>query len=151
MVKVSNFRIFIFFGLYLLLVAIIIGAITDADRIDHQIIYEEYNTVDVYDMIEVTTIGECSMNVSEGREICSPNSSTWFTQKSGTIQQPILSSRVEKIEDIDGGFREIKNSYSVDGVLSVWKYPIGDRNYEEFGSCRQYEEDKGVCTKVNIK
>lgn len=31
------------------------------------------------------------------------------------------------------------------GIISKWNYDIKDRNIEEFGRCREYEKDKGVC------
>jgi len=32
-------------------------------------------------------------------------------------------------------------------TLSVWSVPIGDRNFKEYGKCREYEIKKGVCYK----
>lgn len=34
---------------------------------------------------------------------------------------------------------------SLNGKTSVWKYPVGDRNMQEFGTCRDFEKEKGVC------
>ena len=36
-------------------------------------------------------------------------------------------------------------------TLSTWEVPIGDRNLEEFGRCRDFEIEKGVCNEVTIK
>lgn len=30
-------------------------------------------------------------------------------------------------------------------TVSVWNFPIGDRNVDEFGKCRAYEREKGQC------
>lgn len=32
-----------------------------------------------------------------------------------------------------------------DGKIYRWKVPVGDRNYEEFGTCLPHEIKKGVC------
>lgn len=37
-----------------------------------------------------------------------------------------------------------------DKTLSQWSVPIGDRNFEEYGGCREYEIKKGVCSEVNV-
>jgi len=37
-----------------------------------------------------------------------------------------------------------------DNVLSRWNIPIGDRNFEEYGRCREYEIEKGVCVETKI-
>lgn len=34
-----------------------------------------------------------------------------------------------------------------EGRINEWNVPIGDRNFEEYGSCREYEEEKGVCSR----
>ncbi len=34
--------------------------------------------------------------------------------------------------------------------FSSWSVPIGDRNLEEFGRCRDYEIEKGVCINNEI-
>jgi len=42
--------------------------------------------------------------------------------------------------------REIYGYVNVeDNILSQWSVPIGDRNFKEYGRCRAYEIDKGVC------
>jgi len=37
-----------------------------------------------------------------------------------------------------------------DNKLIEWTYPIGDRNFEEFGTCREYEKQKGMCKETSI-
>jgi len=51
----------------------------------------------------------------------------------------------EKIIGISDGKETIKNAYKKDNIVSIWTIPIGDRNFEEYGKCRKYEKDKGVC------
>jgi len=34
--------------------------------------------------------------------------------------------------------------------LYKWSVPIGDRNLKEFGECREYEIQKGVCQKIDV-
>lgn len=41
-------------------------------------------------------------------------------------------------------------SASDDNILSEWSVPIGDRNFEEFGTCRDFEMKKGFCTKTDL-
>ena len=37
-----------------------------------------------------------------------------------------------------------------DDLLVEWSVPIGDRNMEEFGRCRKYEIQKGVCWETYV-
>jgi len=37
-----------------------------------------------------------------------------------------------------------------DDKLVEWYFDIGDRNFEEFGECREYEVSKGACTETDI-
>lgn len=37
------------------------------------------------------------------------------------------------------------------GELIQWTVPIGDRNFIEYGDCREFEEEKGVCTRTDLK
>jgi len=37
-----------------------------------------------------------------------------------------------------------------DNKVIEWAYPIGDRNFEEFGTCREYEKQKGMCKETSI-
>lgn len=38
------------------------------------------------------------------------------------------------------GFVNLENN-----ILYEWKYDYGKRNFKEFGICRKYEKEKGVC------
>lgn len=42
---------------------------------------------------------------------------------------------------------EIPNSYVQNEHIINFSYPTGDRNLNEFGDCRKYEVEKGVCEK----
>ena len=42
------------------------------------------------------------------------------------------------------------NTNLEENKLSVWSIPIGDRNMDEYGTCREYEIDKGVCVKLDV-
>lgn len=44
----------------------------------------------------------------------------------------------------------INNSYVYNNQLIKYTIPIGDRNLDEFGECRKYEIEKGVCQIVNL-
>jgi len=35
-------------------------------------------------------------------------------------------------------------------VISVWSVPIGDRNFDEYGKCREYEIKRGVCEMYDL-
>ncbi len=49
------------------------------------------------------------------------------------------------------GDKEYDYNTNVEGnKLIKWNVPIKDRNFEEYGSCRDFEIDKGVCTEVNL-
>ena len=54
-----------------------------------------------------------------------------------------------KIIGITDGNDIIYNAYKKNGKIHKWYVPIGDRNFEEFGECRQYEIEKGVCESVD--
>ena len=38
----------------------------------------------------------------------------------------------------------------VDNKIIEWAYPIGDRNFEEFGRCSEYEKQKDMCKETDI-
>ena len=47
--------------------------------------------------------------------------------------------------------KETLGYVNIDGdILSKWAVPIGDRNFEEFGTCRPFEIDKGVCKEIDL-
>ena len=56
-----------------------------------------------------------------------------------------VETPTKKIIGISDGKETIKNAYKEGNTVSVWTVPIGDRNFEEYGKCRQYEKEKGVC------
>lgn len=43
------------------------------------------------------------------------------------------------------------NSFVKNNKLIVFTIPIGDRNLDVFGECREYEKEKGVCSEIIIK
>lgn len=144
-------KFILIFGLSVLMVALVISATVENDsKVNHNITYTEYKQIDTYAPVVVSTSEFCFFNDTTQAQDCYEATSHTEYQVISSVFIPIESSRVEKVEDIDGSFREVKNSYSKDGVLSIWKVPLGDRNYDEFGSCRKYEIDKGVCKQVFI-
>lgn len=145
-------RIIIVLGISVLMVALLISAVVEEGRgVNHNVTYNEYKQIDTYAPVVVSTSEFCFFNDTTQAQSCHAATSHTEYQVINSVYIPIETSRVERIEDIDGNFIEIKNSYSQDGVLSVWKIPLGDRNYEEFGQCRDYEVDKGVCKRIDIK
>ena len=47
--------------------------------------------------------------------------------------------------------KEIYGAVNVENdTLVTWSVPIGDRNMNEFGRCREYEKEKGVCWETNL-
>lgn len=60
-----------------------------------------------------------------------------------------IISRTEIIGyNIDG--KDIKGFVNEqNGKVYLWDYDYGQRNKKEFGRCRQFEKDKGVCHEVN--
>ena len=49
-----------------------------------------------------------------------------------------------------GGEIKIGDFNIVDDTLYSWSVPQMDRNYIEYGKCREYEKAKGVCSEVTI-
>jgi len=43
------------------------------------------------------------------------------------------------------------NAYAKDDKLYIWNIPMGDRNFNEYGKCRDYEISKGVCTETKLE
>ena len=80
------------------------------------------------------------MNISAGRETCSDG----YYKK---VLSNIYQVDYPKVLGINTTIGQItKDRYNrVDLIMSYWTVPIGDRNMKEFGRCRQYEKDKGVC------
>ncbi len=49
------------------------------------------------------------------------------------------------------GGKDYVGNYNIKGDNLVhWTIPIGDRNFIEYGGCREYEGAKGVCSEVNL-
>lgn len=59
-----------------------------------------------------------------------------------SVQTKVIGYRINNIE--------YKNSYIVNETLVKWSFPVGDRNYQEFGKCREYEIEKGVCLETSL-
>ncbi len=66
---------------------------------------------------------------------------------SHTITQYYPGKRI----GIKVGGEDYIGDYNVkDDYLVKWSVPIGDRNFEEYGGCRDYEKAKGVCTESKL-
>lgn len=113
-----------------------------------QYLKEEKTTKEYQDVDEITYIQR--VNQSDNSEYL--EASVKKVNKLVEVKTPIYGTK--EVEDKIIGVRyygkEILNSYVQDNILSVWEVPVGDRNFEEFGRCRQYEIEKGVCTERAI-
>lgn len=86
--------------------------------------------------------------------ICHVNSSCTSAYDETTIIRN--GSRIEYYNGAKIGVRVNKTIYMgnvnvEDTTLSIWKYNQGDRNFEEYGICRDFEIDKGLCSKVRLQ
>lgn len=67
------------------------------------------------------------------------------------IDYNMTKYKVEKVKgtiNISGSL--ITNANVEDNKVSKWIVPIGDRNFQEYGKCRQYEIDKRVCKESEL-
>ena len=120
-----SFRLYVIVGWWIVCVMVIVIAV-DISKSTHEVSYREYREVYTYSPVIIDLPEVCSFNATVGGEVCyDPRPYTTYN-KTGSIQVPIESTRIEKILDFDGSFREIKNSYSKNDKLSVWSVPLVD-------------------------
>ena len=57
----------------------------------------------------------------------------------------------EERKGINIGGEEIEGYINIqDNKLIEWSVPIGDRNFEEYGNCRKYKMEKGLCKETEM-
>ena len=78
---------------------------------------------------------------------------TWIDVSPYTIKKIIGYEKIEIATNkknilIDGKqFSEANIQYN---TMAKWDVPLGDRNFEEFGRCRDYELAKGICKEFDL-
>lgn len=146
-------RLIMFTGIMLFVIAIAIGALVENEsRTEYEMEYENYQEIQLLRAVVVTSPTNCFFNDSIGNETCYESTNHIEYINNGTLRIPIKNSQVNKLKDIDGNFVYIdRDTYSSDGVLSIWDVPIGDRNLNEYPRCIKYEIDKGVCKEVAVR
>jgi hypothetical protein len=134
-------------ALITLLFMISIMCLVQAQLIDKPMIQytESVNTQPVYKITADARSYQCFDNVS--KFITCEN--VTYTQALDHFENIILSRKVLSITTAKG--KTIPMPSIADektGIISIFKYPIGERNTVEYGRCRQYEIDKGVCEEM---
>ena len=91
---------------------------------------------------------ECGYNISTKDQSCTPAYKYTENYKDG--YKMVKYSSTTEIGIIAGDKIYMKPYNLEDKYISTWNIPVGDRNMEEFGRCREYEIAKGVCSEVNL-
>ena len=99
-----------------------------------------------YNIIEVKE--ECWFNKSIGEDTCIPARNYTTKELVGYKTEYYDGDKIGV--NIDG--KETTGAVNIqDDILSQWRYiPLKGRNLEEFGKCRDFEVEKGVCTMTNL-
>lgn len=99
-------------------------------------------TIDIFEIVKTSVSYSCydgiSKNITCHKDITLPI----FIKKENII------TGNKAIGYTDGKDTIRKNINKDKDVLSIWKYDVGERNMNEFGRCRQFEIDKGVCYEI---
>ena len=80
-----------------------------------------------------------------------------WTEGSSYTTRTIVDYRIEYYEGTDktgldiAGERYIGSFNIEDDKLIKWNIPIGDRNFNEYGRCRKFEMEKGVCEETKLE
>lgn len=62
-------------------------------------------------------------------------------------KKEVKNNPLQKVELED----ETHSNANIEGnTLIKWNVPVGDRNFEQFGRCRDFEISNGVCTEVDL-
>ena len=101
--------------------------------------------VPVYESYSCNVTRTCELN--ESKE-CKPETTEGTCIRLLSEEEVLTDEKIGiKIDD-----EEYVGEYNVESdVLVEWSIPIGDRNMAEYGRCRTYEIEKGVCTETIIK
>lgn len=128
----------------LLIFSLFVVVVSALSISEHKTEYREYVKSHTTQEVIVDEPLRCSYNDTVKRETCNKPTSHVEYVITDTVYVPVEKSRVELIL-IDGVYKEVPNSYSKDGMFSIWTVDVGDRNFKEFPTCRKYEVDKGFC------
>lgn len=108
------------------------------DLLSFSYIYENLSkSVPVYDSVCTPTIDAKNLSHTED---CITQIKEYKTEYYNGKRIGVRTNKEEVY-----GFVNVK-----DEKVAQWSVPIGDRNFEEFGRCRPYEIEKGVCTEKNL-
>jgi len=119
----------------------------DPTLIPYKITYEQIEKqVPIYEEKIIEVKEECYLNESMKKEICNP-AYNYTTNE-------VVGYKTEFVDGDRTGIKLDEKTYknaNIDGnTLSIWSVPIGNRNYAEFGKCRDFEREKGVCNEVDL-
>ena len=107
----------------------------------------------IYDMISVTEPNYIQV-VDNSQRICLANETApcYNNIKNIVFNGYVKVSYPQKIKNILSPSGKIIDMPAIidekSNVISKFDYPIGSRNMKEYGRCRQYEIDKGVCHEI---
>jgi len=129
----------------LVLLVLIVSAAPDLESSDYEYIYENLSKqVPIYEK-QLIVVPAAWNTTSEKTEPAYSYNITVFKEHKTEYYQ---GKRI----GVDVKGKKIIGIVNVqDNTVSKWSVPIGDRNFEEFGRCRPYEIEKGVCTEETIK
>ena len=132
---------------YILLGLVLIASVYSATRIVRRGIIYENISVPIIELIPIYH------NVSAGYTLVE-NESVWreaYTYRTYIRKRTGTKYRQGRRIGVQVNDRDYIGNFNVeDNRLMEWSVDIGDRNFEEYGRCRQYEIAKGVCKETRI-
>jgi hypothetical protein len=104
--------------------------------------------------VEQREVSTYRVDVVEIPSIYNDQNKTWSEPYNYTIRVD-TGKKIEYFNESRIGFKIGSKDYlgynNIKGNnLIEWTVPIGDRNFDEFGSCRDYEKQKGVCKETSL-
>lgn len=132
---------YILFGLIFLLMVVIVSSDLLAVHTDG--IYEKLTKdIQVYGIVERVVVCDIK-NESCKQDYIIPERSVVGYRKE-TYDGKKIGTKV--------GNKKYFGENNLEGdILSTWKFPQGDRDYDKFGRCRDFEIEKGVCEELKVR
>jgi len=121
----------------------------DFGSLDPLIIGYEY----IYENLSKQVPNLVYINVTKDYK-CEPTNITCKPFSYSYIEQRLIGYKIyyngKRIGVNIDGDKIIGSVNIIDDKLIQWSVPIGDRNFAEYGECRKYEIEKGVCKETNL-
>lgn len=123
----------------------------DLDKVQIDPIWVSYNYI--YENLS-KEVNVYEYNTIEVKPVYNEKNSTWSDAYNYT-ERTLVGTKTEYYDGKRLGVKAGDTTYLgkvniEDNYLAEWNVPIGDRNFEEYGRCREYEKKLGVCNELDL-